>query len=69
MNIDLRSLVHLLLITPCFVLALRWYRLQQKQEDWRIRAWQRLGIVWAITIFVVVSLSVDYLWSRYVSGT
>lgn len=65
MDFDLRSLVHLLLVAPCFALALRWYRLQRREKDRRTRIWQRLGIVWAMVIFVVISLSVDCFWSTY----
>ncbi len=57
MEDSLRSLLHLLLVTPCVVLALRWYRLQKKEPDTQARIWLWLGILWAMAIFVVVGLA------------
>ena len=58
--------IHLLLVTPCLFLGVYFYRSQRKELDARQRITQRLAIVWCIVIFVVVSLSVDYLWDTYI---
>ena len=68
MEDHLRSLAQLLLITPCFVLALRWYRLQKNELDRRMRIWLRLGVLWTMVVFVVVSLARNCLWSTWVTG-
>ncbi len=68
MEDHLRSLVQLLFVTPCFVLALRWYRLQRKEPDKYVRTWQRLGVLWAMVVFVVISLAGNCLWTRWVTG-
>ncbi len=68
MEDHIRSLVHLILATPCFVLALRFYREQRTELDARKRLWQRLGIVWAATVFLVLGLSFEWFWTTYVWG-
>ncbi len=68
MEDQLRSLAHLLLVAPCFVLALRWYRRQREEREQQTRIWLRLGIVWAMLIFVTVSLAMDHFWSTWVTG-
>lgn len=69
MEDHLRSLALLILVTPCFFLAMRLFKRQRKEPDPRERLWQRLGIVWAVIIFVVVNLSFEYLWTTYVGGS
>ncbi len=69
MEDHLRSLALLILVTPCFFLAMRLYKRQREEPDARERLWQRLGVVWAVIIFVVVNLSFEYLWTTYVGGS
>ena len=58
--------IHLLLVTPCLILGMYFYRKQRKELDVRQRICQRLAIVWSMLIFVVVSLSIDHLWTTYI---
>ena len=58
--------IHLLLVTPCLILGMYFYRKQRKELDVRQRIYQRLAIAWSVLIFVVVSLSVDHLWTTYI---
>jgi len=58
--------VHLVLATPCLFLGVYFYKKQRKELEMRQRIYQRLAIVWSILVFVLVSLSVDHLWSTYI---
>ena len=58
--------IHLLLVTPCLFLGVYFYKKQRKELDARQRIIQRLAIAWCVVIFIVVSLSVDYLWAAYI---
>ena len=59
--------IHLVLVTPCLFLGMYFYKRQRKEPDARQRILQRLAIIWCVAIFIVVSLSVDYLWATYIS--
>ncbi len=61
--------IHLVLVTPCLFLGMYFYRKQRKELDRRQRIVQRLAIAWCVTVFVVVSLSVDYLWATYIAAS
>ena len=60
--------IHLLLVTPCLLIGMYFYRKQRQELDARQRIYQRLAITWCLIIFVVVSLSVDHLWATYVTS-
>ena len=61
--------IHLLLATPCLFIGVYFYKKQRRELDAKQRTLQRLAIGWCVAIFIVVSLSVDYLWATYISGT
>ena len=69
MEDHLRSFVQLILATPCVFLAMCLYKKQRRERDAHERLWQRLGIVWAVIIFVVVNLSIEHLWATYIGGS
>ncbi|MDJ0748378.1 MAG: hypothetical protein QNJ11_02780 [Woeseiaceae bacterium] len=58
--------IHLMLVSPCLFLGMYFYRKQCKELDARQRIYQRLAIAWCAMIFVIISLSVDHLWTTYV---
>ncbi len=58
--------IHLVLVTPCLFLGMYFYRKQRKELDAQQRIYQRLAVAWCAMIFVIVSLSVDHLWTTYV---
>ena len=60
--------IHLLLVTPCLLLGVYFYKKQRKELDARQRIYQRLALAWCVVIFVVISLSLDALWATWVSG-
>ncbi len=68
MDDHIRSLVHLVLAAPCFILVMRLYKMQRKEPDARERLLQRLGIVWAATIFLVLGFSFEWFWTTYIWG-
>ena len=61
--------LHLLLATPCLFLGVYFYKKQRRELDVKRRIIQRLAIVWAAIIFVIIGLSLDHLWATYVAGS
>ncbi len=68
MEDSILTAMHLLLVTPCLLLGVYFYRKQRRELDARHRTMQRLAIAWFVMIFVIVSLSVDHLWATYIAG-
>ena len=68
MEAYLLSALHLVLATPCLFLGIYFYKKQRRELDARQRIIQRLAIVWVATVFVIIGLSLDYLWASYVMG-
>ena len=58
-----------LLCTPCVFLVVRLYKAQREEEDGQERLLQRIGIVWAILVFMIIVASSEYLWSTYIANS
>ena len=58
--------VFTLLCTPCVFVIVRLYKAQRVELDGQERLLQRIGIVWAVLVFMIIVASSDYLWSTYI---